>query len=52
MKIFKIILLILLVVFVGIQYIPTKRSQSTGLSNTDFIVVNTVPQNVSNTLQI
>jgi hypothetical protein len=51
MKIFKIILLILMVVFVGIQFIPTKRNQSTGVPDTDFMVVNTVPQNIKITLQ-
>lgn len=51
MKIFKIILLILMVVFVGIQFIPTKRNQSTDVPITDFTVVNTVPQNVSNILK-
>jgi hypothetical protein len=51
MKIFKIILLILVVVFVGIQFIPTKRNQSGSVPTTDFMVVNTVPQNIKNTLQ-
>ena len=51
MKVFKIILLILVVVFVGIQFIPTKRNQSTDVPITDFTVVNTVPQNVSNILK-
>ncbi|WP_432221100.1 heme-binding domain-containing protein [Flavobacterium sp. TMP13] len=51
MKIFKIILLILVVVFVGIQFIPTKRNQSTSVPTTDFIVVNAAPQNISNILQ-
>ena len=51
MKIFKITLLILLIVFVGIQFIPTKRNQSEGVPTTDFMVVNTVPQNVSNILK-
>ena len=51
MKILKIILLILLIVFVGIQFIPTKRNQSTDVPITDFMTVNTVPQNVSNALK-
>lgn len=51
MKIFKIILLILLIVFVGIQFIPTKRNQSESIPNTDFMVVNNVPQNIYNSLQ-
>ena len=51
MKILKIILLILLIVFVGIQFIPTKRNQSESVPITDFMTVNTVPQNVSNALK-
>lgn len=51
MKSFKIILLILLIVFVGIQFIPTKRNQSSDVPITDFMTVNTVPQNVSNALK-
>ena len=51
MKSFKIILLILLIVFVGIQFIPTKRNQSEGVPTTDFMIVNTVPQNISSTIK-
>jgi hypothetical protein len=51
MKISKIILLILLIVFVGIQFIPTKHNQSESVPNTDFMVVNNVPQNIYNSLQ-
>ena len=51
MKIFKIILLILVVVFVGIQFIPTKRNQSSSVPTTDFLVVTAAPQNISNILQ-
>ncbi|WP_432671522.1 heme-binding domain-containing protein [Flavobacterium sp. SM2513] len=51
MKNFKIILLILAVVFVGIQFIPTKRNQSIAVPHTDFMVVNIVPENVSNILK-
>lgn len=51
MKSVKIILLILLIVFVGIQFIPTKRNQSSDVPITDFMTVNTVPQNVSNALK-
>ena len=51
MKICKIILLILLIVFVGIQFIPTKRNQSESVPDTDFMVVNNVPQNIYNSLQ-
>ena len=51
MKIFKIVILILLVVFVGIQFIPTKRNQSDFVPDTDFMLVNNVPENISNTIQ-
>ncbi|WP_339887195.1 heme-binding domain-containing protein [uncultured Flavobacterium sp.] len=51
MKFSKIILLILLIVFVGIQFFPTKRNQSESVPNTDFMVVNNVPQNIYNSLQ-
>ena len=51
MKSVKIILLILLIVFVGIQFIPTKRNQSEGVPTTDFMIVNTVPQNISSTIK-
>lgn len=51
MKISKIILLILLIVFVGIQFVPTKRNQSESVPNTDFMIVNNVPNNIKATLQ-
>ena len=51
MKISKIILLILLIVFVGIQFIPTKRNLSEIVPNTDFMIVNNVPNNIKATLQ-
>ncbi|WP_445720696.1 heme-binding domain-containing protein [Flavobacterium sp.] len=51
MKISKIILLILTIVFVGIQFIPTKRNQSDSVPNTDFMIVNNVPNNIKATLQ-
>ncbi len=37
--------------FVGIQFFPTKRNQSESVPNTDFMVVNNVPQNIYNSLQ-
>ena len=43
MKIAKIIALVLLVVFVGIQFVPTKRNQSDTVPSADFMVVNDVP---------
>ncbi|MFN0729982.1 heme-binding domain-containing protein [Polaribacter gochangensis] len=52
MKILKIILLILLVVFVGIQFIPTNSNQSKTIPKTDFMFVNTIPNNIKKKLQI
>ena len=52
MKIIKIILLILLIVFVGIQFIPTKRNQSHTVPKTDFILVNKMPEDLKNKLQV
>ncbi|MDG2432001.1 heme-binding domain-containing protein [Flavobacterium sp.] len=52
MKILKIILLILLIVFVGIQFIPTKRNQNDVVPNTDFMLVNKVPKDIKNNLQV
>ncbi len=37
--------------FVGIQFIPTKRNQSESVPNTDFMIVNNVPNNIKATLQ-
>jgi hypothetical protein len=51
MKSFKISLLVLLIVFVGIQFIPTKRNQSENVPKTDFIIVNNAPKNIKNTFQ-
>lgn len=52
MKVVKIIAIVLLVVFVGIQFIPTTRNQSEGVPKTDFMLVNNVPNNIKNKLQI
>jgi archaellum component FlaF (FlaF/FlaG flagellin family) len=52
MKILKIILLILLILFVGIQFIPTKRNQNDVVPNTDFMLVNKVPKDIKNKLQV
>lgn len=52
MKYLKIILLILLVGFVGIQFVPTERNQSDIVPKTDFMLVNDVPSNVKNKLQV
>ncbi len=42
----------LLVAFVGIQFIPTTRNQSDSVPSTDFMLVNNVPKNIQNKLQI
>ena len=52
MKTVKIILLILLVAFVGIQFIPTERNQSDIVLKTDFMLVNLVPNNIKSKLQV
>ena len=52
MKTVKIILLILLVAFVGIQFIPTERNQSDIVPVTDFMLVNKVPNNIKSKLQV
>ncbi|WP_026450185.1 heme-binding domain-containing protein [Aequorivita capsosiphonis] len=52
MKILKIIALILLVSFVGIQFLPTERNQSDEVPKTDFILVNNTPKNISSLLQV
>jgi hypothetical protein len=51
MKIVKIIALILLVVFVGIQFVPTERNQSDVIPQSDFVMVNKPPKNISMILQ-
>lgn len=48
MKILKKIIAILLIVFVGIQFIPTTRNQSNGISETNFIKTFNVPENIQN----
>ncbi|MBJ7882604.1 heme-binding domain-containing protein [Gelidibacter salicanalis] len=52
MKIIKIIALVLLVAFVGIQFIPTTRNQSDTVPSTDFMLVNNVPETIQKKLQI
>ena len=51
MKIVKIIAVILLVAFVGIQFVPTERNQSDVIPKTDFLLVNNPPENISTLLQ-
>ncbi|WP_072403640.1 heme-binding domain-containing protein [Flaviramulus basaltis] len=52
MKIVKIIVLVLLVAFVGIQFVPTERNQSDVVPKTDFMLVNDVPKEIENKLQV
>ncbi|MCK8480962.1 heme-binding domain-containing protein [Psychroserpens algicola] len=52
MKIVKNIMLVLLVVFVGIQFIPTEGNQSDIVPKTDFMLVNNVPNDIKNKLQV
>ena len=52
MRIIKIIVLILMIAFVGIQFIPTKRNQSHTVPKTDFILVNDMPKDIKNKLQV
>lgn len=52
MKIIKIIAIVLLVAFVGIQFIPTTRNQSDSVPSTDFMLVNNVPENIQKKLQV
>src|SRR5690554_2570623 len=52
MKTLKIIALILLVAFVGIQFIPTERNQSDLGPKTDFLTVNNTPDNIGKLLQV
>ena len=51
MKIVKIIALVLLVCFVGIQFMPTKLNQSNTVPKTDFVLVNNAPKNIGTLLQ-
>ncbi|MGM1056650.1 MAG: heme-binding domain-containing protein [Bacteroidota bacterium] len=46
MKVLKIILLIMLLVFIGIQFIPTTRNQNDIVAPTDLMEVYNVPEHV------
>lgn len=50
MKVFKKIVLFLLIVFVCIQFIPTNRNQSTEILDTDITKTFKVPQNIQTLL--
>ena len=52
MTIVKIIALVLLVVFVGIQFVPTELNQSNVVPETDFMLVNKIPNSIKNKLQV
>jgi hypothetical protein len=52
LKVIKIIALVLLVAFIGIQFIPTDRNQSSVVLDTDFMLVNKVPSNIENKIQV
>ena len=52
MKTVKIIAWVLLVAFVGIQFVPTERNQTNAVPKTDFILVNDVPKDIKNKLQV
>ena len=51
MKIFKIIAGVLLIAFIGIQFLPKQINQSQTTLKADFLVVNKVPANIKNKLQ-
>lgn len=51
MKFLKIIGLVLLVAFVGIQFIPTNRNQADYILKSDFTEVYEVPENINTILQ-
>ena len=51
MKVFKKILLFLLIVFVGIQFVPTTRNQSTEILDTAITKSFEVPQNIQTLLK-
>ena len=52
MKVFKIIVVVLLVAFVGIQFIPTNRNHSEEVPPSDFMLVKNVPTEVKSILMI
>ncbi len=51
-RILKITLLVLLVAFVAIQFVPTERNQSDTVPKTDFMLVNDVPKGIKDKLQV
>ncbi|TXD46019.1 heme-binding domain-containing protein [Polaribacter sp. IC073] len=51
MKTVKIIALVLLVVFVGIQFVPKELNQSKAVPKTDFMLVHNVPKAIQHKLE-
>ncbi len=51
MKYVKIIALVLMAGFVGIQFLPTERNESNVVPKIDFLLVNNTPENISTLLQ-
>ncbi|MCZ6595829.1 MAG: heme-binding domain-containing protein [Bacteroidetes bacterium] len=52
MKLVKKIAIILLVVFVGIQFIPTKHNQSNLVPASDFMVIYNIPEQIETQLKV
>ena len=52
MKVIKIIAWIALIAFIVIQFFPVDYNQSNSVPETDFILVNNVPSDIQNKLQI
>ena len=52
MKITKVIAIIVLIVLVGIQFVPTKRNKSDVTPQTDFMLVSEVPITIQNQLKV
>lgn len=52
MKVVRVITWILAIVFVVIQFIPTKHNQSNTVPESDFMVTNKVPTSVMKTIRI
>ena len=52
MKVVKIIAIVLLVAFAGIQFVPADRNQSEVVPKADFMLVNNVPENIQKKLQV
>lgn len=52
MKIFKRIMMILLLVFIGIQFVPTELNTSNEILETDFTNTFVVPEQIQNILEV